>query len=51
VSRGGIWFFVMSDIIDLIFLEEIVVDHPWSIGNDLVDPSTMPRRFTPRVTL
>jgi len=51
VSRGSIWFFVMRDVIDLIFLEEIIVNHPWSIRDDLVDPTTMPRRFTPKFNM
>ena len=38
--------FVMGDVIDLVLFQKGVINDPRSIFDDLVDPSTVPDRFT-----
>jgi len=35
---------VMSDIVDVVLVDELLVDHPWSIRYNLVNP---PLEFSP----
>ena len=36
---------VMCDIVDLVLLQPSLIDHPWRVRKDLVDPSTMSDRL------
>lgn len=42
-ARVGI--LVMSYVIDLVSFDKRLVDHPWSLCNDLVYPSAVPHRL------
>jgi hypothetical protein len=34
----------MSDIVDVVLVEELLVEDPWSIRDDLVDPPSVLKR-------
>lgn len=46
-SSGSIGVVVMGYIINLPFVEELLIDYPWRLLNDFVYPSTMPDSFAP----
>jgi hypothetical protein len=45
MPRTCVALFIMSHIINLIFLNKGVIDHPGYICNDFINPSTMPYGF------
>lgn len=42
---------VVRHIVDLVFLDKGRVKNPRCLGNDFVDPATMPNGLTPTITL
>jgi hypothetical protein len=42
-----IWYFIVSDVIDIELLHESFVYHPRSLWDDFIYPSTVPDRFEP----
>lgn len=45
MSRTYIWFLIVRHIVNVVFLKKCRVDDPWSFGNDLIHPTTMPDGF------
>ena len=45
MARARVRVFVVSDIINFVFLEESFIDYPWCFGNDLIYPPTMASSF------
>ena len=42
---GAIGKVVVRHVVNLVFLQEVRRDNPWTVGNDLVNPLAMPHGF------
>lgn len=43
MTFGTVWVFVVGDVIDIPFRDEVSINYPWCIRDDFVYPATMPR--------
>jgi hypothetical protein len=41
MSLTGIHQLIVGDVINIVFVQECLVNHPWGVRDDFVDPSTL----------
>jgi hypothetical protein len=45
MSLRRIYQLVMGDVIDIVLIQEFLVDNPWGIWDNFIDPSTLTNCF------